>query len=163
MEDMSSTAVVEAYNRQVSADPGRTPLYLSALKAIGCLRGEQDKVVIDIAVQTAYEQGKYAVEDVVGAYQYFHLHFDDPNLTEDSIIGKFYAFINSTTQDTEARQQLWRIGDSRGSARIKAASEDRALLQSCCLETRVRANFDNRCLYCRTSECLLGGRGSDSG
>ncbi|CAI7583871.1 unnamed protein product [Penicillium palitans] len=125
MEDMSSTAVVEAYNRQVSADPGRTPLYLSALKAIGCLRGEQDKVVIDIAVQTAYEQGKYAVEDVVGAYQYFHLHFDDPNLTEDSIIGKFYAFINSTTQDTEARQQLWRIGDSRGSARIKAASEDR--------------------------------------
>jgi hypothetical protein len=30
----------------------------------------------------------------------------------------------------EARQQLWRIGDSRGSTRIKAASEDRALIQS---------------------------------
>lgn len=163
MEDMSSSAVVEACDRQVLTDPGRTPMYLSALKAIGCLRGGQDKEVIDIAVQAAYEQGKYAVEDVVGAYQYFHLHFDDPNLTEDSIIGKFYAFINSTTQDTEARQQLWRIGDSRGSARIKAASEDRALLQSCSLETRVRANFHNRCLYCRTSERLLGGRGSDSG
>lgn len=163
MEDMSSAAVVEAYNRQVLADPSRSPMYLSALKAIGCLRGEEDKVVIDIAVQTAYEQGKYAVEDIVGAYQYFHLHFDDPNLTEDSIIGKFYAFLNSTTQDTEARQQLWRIGDSRGSARIKAASEDRSLIQSCCLETRVRANFNNRCFYCRTSECVLGGRGSDSG
>ncbi|KAJ5505581.1 Peptidase C19 ubiquitin carboxyl-terminal hydrolase 2 [Penicillium expansum] len=125
MEDMSSLAVVEAYNRQVSADSGRTPMYLSALKAIGFLRGGQDKVVIDIAVQTAYEQGKYAVEDVVNAYQYFNLYLDDPHLTEDSIIGKFYAFLSSTTQDTEARQQLWRIGDSRGSARIKAASEDR--------------------------------------
>lgn len=127
---MSSSAVVEAYNRQVFADSGRTPIYLSALKAIGCLRGGQDKEVIDIAVQTAYEQGKYAVEDVVSAYQYFNLQFDDPNLTEDSIIGKFYAFLSSTTKDAEARQQLWRIGDSRGSTRIKAASEDRALIQS---------------------------------
>ncbi|KGO65772.1 Peptidase C19, ubiquitin carboxyl-terminal hydrolase 2 [Penicillium italicum] len=125
MEDMSSSTVVEAFNRQVSADSGRTPIYLSALKGIGWLRGGQDKVVIDIAVQAAYEQGKYAVEDVVSAYQYFNLHIDDPNLTEDSIIGKFYAFLSSTTQDTEARQQLWRIGDSRGSTRIKAASEDR--------------------------------------
>ncbi|KAJ6149237.1 Peptidase C19 ubiquitin carboxyl-terminal hydrolase 2 [Penicillium samsonianum] len=125
MEDMSSSAVVEAYNRQVSVDPGRTSMYLSALKAIGFLRGGQDKEVIDIAVQAAYDQGKYDVEDVVSAYQYFNLHFDDPNLTEDSIIGKFYAFLSSTTQDTEARLQLWRIGDSRGSARIKAASEDR--------------------------------------
>ncbi|KAJ5268298.1 hypothetical protein N7524_005757 [Penicillium chrysogenum] len=125
MEDMSSSAVVEAYDRQVLTDPGRTPMYLSALKAIGFLRGGQDKEFIDVAVQAAYEQGKYAVDDVVNAYQYFNLHFDDPNLTEDSIIGKFYAFVSSTTQDTEARQQLWRIGDSRGSSRIKAASEDR--------------------------------------
>lgn len=123
-------------------------MYLSALKAIGFLRGGQDKEVIDIAVQAAYDQGKYDVEDVVSAYQYFNLHFDDPNLTEDSIIGKFYAFLSSTTQDTEARLQLWRIGDSRGSARIKAASEDRVLIQSCCLQPRMRANFDNRCFYC---------------
>jgi ubiquitin carboxyl-terminal hydrolase 25/28 len=147
MEDMSSSAVVEAYDRQVLTDPGRTPMYLSALKAIGFLRGGQDKEVIDIAVQAAYEQGKYAVEDVVGAYQYFNLHFDDPNLTEDSIIGKFYAFVSSTTQDTEARQQLWRIGDSRGSSRIKAASEDRVLIQSFCLQSRMGANFNNRCFY----------------
>ncbi|KAJ5504111.1 Peptidase C19 ubiquitin carboxyl-terminal hydrolase 2 [Penicillium fimorum] len=125
MEDMSSFAVIEAYNRQILADPDRTPVYLSALKAIGFLRGGDDQETIDTAVQAAYEQGKYAVEDIISAYQYFNLHFDDPNLTEDSIIGKFYAFLSSTTQDTEARQQLWRIGDSRGSARIKAASEDR--------------------------------------
>ncbi|KAI3166891.1 hypothetical protein DTO039G3_6158 [Penicillium roqueforti] len=125
MEDMSSSTVVEAYNRQISVDPGRTSLYLSALNAVGFLRGAEDKEIIDIAVQGAYEQGKYTVEDVVVAYQYFNLHFDDPNLTDDSIIGKFYAFLSSTTQETEARQQLWRIGDSRGSARIKAASEER--------------------------------------
>lgn len=123
-------------------------MYLSALKAIGCLRGGQDKEVIDIAVQAAYEQGKYAVEDVVGAYQYFNLHYDDPNLTEDSIIGKFYAFVSSTTQDTEARQQLWRIGDSRGSSRIKAASEERVLIQLFCLQSRMGANSNNRCFYC---------------
>lgn len=116
-------------------------MYLSALKAIGFLRGGQDKEFIDVAVQAAYEQGKYAVDDVVNAYQYFNLHFDDPNLTEDSIIGKFYAFVSSTTQDTEARQQLWRIGDSRGSSRIKAASEDRVLIQSFCHQSRMGANF----------------------
>ena len=145
---MSSSAVVEAYNRQISVDPGRTSLYLSALNAIGFLRGAQDKEVIDIAVQAAYEQGKYTVEDVVVAYQYFNLNFDDPNLTDDSIIGKFYAFLSSTTQDTEARQQLWRIGDSRGSARIKAASEERVLIQSCYPQTLMCANFDTRCFYC---------------
>ena len=131
MEDMSSSTVVEAYNRQISVDPGRTSLYLSALNAVGFLRGAEDKEIIDIAVQGAYEQGKYTVEDVVVAYQYFNLHFDDPNLTDDSIIGKFYAFLSSTTQETEARQQLWRIGDSRGSASIKAASEERVLTKSC--------------------------------
>jgi ubiquitin carboxyl-terminal hydrolase 25/28 len=141
MEDMSSLAVIEAYNRQVLVDPGRTPIYLSALKAISFLRGGKDEETIHIAVQGAYEQGKYTVDDVVGAYQYFNLHRDDPNLTEDSIIGKFYAFLSSTTQDTQARQQLWRIGDSRGSARIKAASEDRVLIQSFCLHTRMRANL----------------------
>ncbi|KAJ5972050.1 uncharacterized protein N7479_001968 [Penicillium vulpinum] len=125
MEDMSTLPVIEAYKRQVSNDPDRTPIYLSALKAIGVLRGGKDKEIIDTAVQEAYEQGKYSVEDVVDAYQYFNIYLFDPNLTEDSIIGTFYAFLSSTTQDAQARQHLWRIGDSRRSARIKAASEDR--------------------------------------
>ena len=114
---MSSTLVVDAFNRQVSVDPGRTSPYLQCLKAIGELRGGEDGAIIDQAVQVAYAEGKYTDDDIVTAY-------DDTRLTEDSIIGKFYAFMSSTNQETESRTQLWRIGDSRRSERIKSAAED---------------------------------------
>lgn len=121
---MSSTLVVDAFNRQVSVDPGRTSLYLQCLKAIGELRGGEDGAIIDQAVQVAYAEGKYTDDDIVTAYRYFGLSHDDTRLTEDSIIGKFYAFLSSTNQETGSRTQLWRIGDSRRSERIKSAAED---------------------------------------
>ncbi|EYE91140.1 ubiquitin-specific protease UBP2 [Aspergillus ruber CBS 135680] len=125
VENMSSTLVVDAFNRQVSVDPGRTSLYLQCLKAIGELRGGEDGAIIDQAVQVAYAEGKYTDDDIVTAYRYFGLSHDDTRLTEDSIIGKFYAFLSSTNQETESRTQLWRIGDSRQSERIKSAAEDK--------------------------------------
>ncbi|EAW06856.1 ubiquitin-specific protease UBP2 [Aspergillus clavatus NRRL 1] len=125
VEDMSSSSVVEAFNRQVSVDPARSSLYLQCLKSIGNLRGSDDAQVIDTAVQVAYAEGRYTDEDVIEAYRYFGLAHDDPHLTEDSIIGKFYAFMSSTTQENESRMRLWRIGDSRRSERIKSAAEDR--------------------------------------
>ena len=81
---------------------------------------ERQADVIDQAVQIAYAEGKYTNEDIVSAYRYFGLNHDDPNLTEDSIIGKFYAYLSSTTQETDTRTQLWRLGDSRRSERIRA-------------------------------------------
>lgn len=125
VEDMSSTLIVDAFNRQVSVDPARTSLYLQSLASIGDLRGGEDGAILDQAVQVAYAEGKYTDEDVVAAYRYFGLEHDDTRLTEDSIIGKFYAFLSSTTQENESRSQLWRIGDSRRSERIKSAAEDR--------------------------------------
>ncbi|CAI7606909.1 unnamed protein product [Penicillium pancosmium] len=125
VEDMDASLIVEAYNRQISVDPSRSSLYLESLKAIGTLRRGQDWEIIDHAAQVAYAEGKYTNDDVIEAYKYFGLWHDDPNITEDTIIGKFYAFLSSTSHETEARQQLWRIGNSRGSERIKAASEDR--------------------------------------
>ncbi|KAJ5606404.1 hypothetical protein N7510_009185 [Penicillium lagena] len=127
VEDMASSMIVEAFNRQVSVDPARTPLYLRCLKSIATLRGGADWEIIDQAVQFAYSEGKYTDEDVADAYKYFGLNGDDPNLTEDIIIKTFYVFIGSTAQaqETEARQQLWRIGHSRRSERIQSASEDR--------------------------------------
>lgn len=121
---MSSPLIVEAFNRQVSVDPARTPLYLKCLKSIGNLRGGEDEEIIDRAVQVAYAEGKYTYEDVIDAYKYFGLSHEDRNLTDDSIIGKFYAFLSSTNQENESRRQLWRIGDSRRSERIKAAAEE---------------------------------------
>ncbi|KAJ6099530.1 hypothetical protein N7467_001065 [Penicillium canescens] len=129
VEDMSASAIVEAFERQISVDPGRYPLYLSALKSIGSLRvassAGEDWAIIDGAVQRAYADGKYTVEDLDQAYRYFGLRLNDPNLTDESIIGKFLAFLGSTNRETEARQQLWRIGDSRASESIISASEDR--------------------------------------
>ncbi|KAJ5168059.1 uncharacterized protein N7482_003653 [Penicillium canariense] len=126
-EDMAASAIVEAYDRQVTVDPARAPLYLHCLKAIATLRGGEDYEIIDQAVQYAYAEGRYSDDDVVEAYKYFGLWHDDYNLTEDSIIGKFYAYLSSTSpeKETESRKQLWRIGASRASERIKAVSEDR--------------------------------------
>ncbi|KAE8147194.1 hypothetical protein BDV25DRAFT_160868 [Aspergillus avenaceus] len=127
LEDMSASSVIEAFNRQVSVDPARSPMYLQCLKSIGSLRVGEDSALIDQAVQVAYAEGKYTHEDVIQAYKYFGLGHDDQQLTEDSIIGKFYAYLGATTaaQETESRRQLWRIGDSRRSERIKAAAEER--------------------------------------
>ncbi|OGM39949.1 putative ubiquitin C-terminal hydrolase [Aspergillus bombycis] len=127
VEDMAASLIIEAFNRQVSVDPSRTPVYLKCLKSIGILRGGEDGSLIDQAVQVAYSEGKYTEEDVVDAYKYFGLSHDDQRLTEESIIGKFYAYLGATTavQETETRRQLWRIGDSRRSERIKAAAEER--------------------------------------
>lgn len=120
---MSATLIVDAYQHQVQADPSRAPRYLNCLKAIGTLRGGEDWEIIDQAVQFAYSEGRYTDDDVVEAYKYFG--HEDPNITEETIIGKFYAFLGSTNQETEVRRQMWIIAQDRGSERIKAASEDR--------------------------------------
>lgn len=128
VEDMSATMIVDAYQHQVQADPSRAPRYLNCLKAIGTLRGGEDWEIIDQAVQLAYSEGRYTDDDVVEAYRYFGL--EDPNLPEDAIMGKFYAFLGSTNQETEVRRQMWIIAQDRGSERIKAASEDREWILS---------------------------------
>lgn len=124
MEDMTSTLIVEAFHRQVSVDPNRAPLYLKCLKAIGELRGGQDATTIGCAIQEAYTEGKFTDDDISTAYQYFGFSRGDPNLTDDIIVGKFHAFLKDSSQDAEARQQLWRIGEFRQSERIKSAAED---------------------------------------
>lgn len=122
---MLTSSIIEAFNRQVAVDPGRAPGYLQCLKEIGSLRGGKDAEAINRAVETAYSEGNlYTDADITEAYKYFGLSRDDPRLTEDSIIGTFYAYLSSTPQETETRRQLWRIGDSRRSERIKSAAED---------------------------------------
>lgn len=124
MEDMTSTLIIEAFHRQVSVDPTRAPLYLECLKAIGGLRGGQDGATIDCVIQEAYSEGKFTDDDISMAYQYFGFSRGDPNLTDDIIVGKFHAFVKDSSQDAEARQQLWRIGEFRQSEHIKSAAED---------------------------------------
>ena len=122
---MAASLIIEAYNRQVSVDPARTSRYLDCLKSIGALRGGEDETMIDRAVQVAYAEGKYTMEDVGNAYRYFGLNPEDPGLTDDQIIDKFYAFLSANeAQEAENRQRLWRIGDFRHSDRIKSAAEE---------------------------------------
>lgn len=125
---MDTPLIIDAYQRQASSDPANAPHYLECLKSIGLLRGGQDLETIDQAVQAAYAEGKYTINDLDAAYNYFHLSREDSSITEDNIIGKYYAYLGSVSQSdqmVEAAQNLWRIGNSRGSDRIMAVSEDR--------------------------------------
>jgi ubiquitin carboxyl-terminal hydrolase 25/28 len=125
MEDMSTSSIIETFNHKVSRDVGRAAEYLKCLREIGSLRGGEDAETISRAAEVAAAEGNfYTDSDVAEAYKYFGLSHDDQRLTDDSIIGKFYAYLSSTTQETETRRQLWRIGDSRKSERIKSAAED---------------------------------------
>lgn len=125
LEDMASDLIIEAYHRQVAVDPGHGPHYLQCLNSIAQWRGGPDRDTINEAVVTAYSKGAYTTHDILKAYEYFGLSPNDTSLTEEVIVGRFHAYLSSTTQETEARQQLWRIGDARKSERIKSAAEDR--------------------------------------
>ncbi|KAL2829018.1 hypothetical protein BDW59DRAFT_142729 [Aspergillus cavernicola] len=128
LEDMLTSSIIEAFNRQISVDPGQASGYLKCLKEVGSLRGGEDAIAIERAVEvTCAESNLYTEADIANAYKYFGLSHDDPRLTEDSIIGSFYAYLSSSSnsQETETRRQLWRIGDTRKSERIKSAAEDR--------------------------------------
>ncbi|KAJ5729931.1 uncharacterized protein N7483_004439 [Penicillium malachiteum] len=147
VEDMSSPLIIDSYHRQVVADPGNAARYLACLKEIGTLRGGEDGEIIDQAVQQAYSEGRYTYDDVAEAYRFFGLNHEDREVSDETIIGKFYALIsapgsnvrhrrdpapspstpplNETSWDAEIRRHLWLIGDNMGNQRIKATSEDR--------------------------------------
>lgn len=125
---MATSLIVEAYERQITINPARASHYLHCLAAIGKLRGGEDSIIIEQAVQLAYAQGKYTEDDVICAHQYFGFEYGDPNLTEDTIIGKYHAYVSSISQPdqmSEAARQLWRVGDSLNSQRIRDVSEER--------------------------------------
>lgn len=122
---MSADLIIEAYNRQVETDPRRGPYYLRCLRSIGEWRRNSDGEKIDNLVTLECSGSRYADDDIPRAYNYFQLDDRNRNLTDDDIIGSFFAHIRDTANDTEVRRQLWRIGDSRGSEKIKAVAEER--------------------------------------
>ncbi|EEH48859.2 ubiquitin-specific protease UBP2 [Paracoccidioides brasiliensis Pb18] len=124
-EDMSADLIIEAYNRQIETDPRRAPYYLRCLRSIGEWRRNSDGAKIDHLVTLECSGYRYADDDIPRAYNYFQLDYRNRNLTDDDIIGSFFALLRDTPNDTEPRQQLWRIGDSRGSEKIKSVAEER--------------------------------------
>ncbi|KKZ64949.1 hypothetical protein EMCG_09145 [[Emmonsia] crescens] len=124
-DDMSADLIIEAYNRQVETDPRRGPYYLRCLRSIGEWRRNSDGEKIDNLVTLECSGSRYADDDIPRAYNYFQLDYRNRNLTDDDIIGSFFAHLRDTANDTEVRRQLWRIGDSRGSEKIKAVAEER--------------------------------------
>ncbi|KAJ5640591.1 hypothetical protein N7528_000216 [Penicillium herquei] len=162
VEDMSSPLIIDSYQRQVSADPKNSARYLECLKEISALRGGEDGETINQAVQQAYSEGRYTYDDVIEAYRFFGLRYDDHQVSDETIIEKFYALISSSPStprhyrdpapspstaspnpaqlDAEIRRHLWLIGDSLGSQRIKAASEDSVV------------NFEQACAFLGVDE-----------
>jgi ubiquitin carboxyl-terminal hydrolase 25/28 len=84
-----------------------------------------DDRAIEHVVSMEYTKGRYADDDVPAAYQYFQLDYRNQTLTDDTIIGSFFARLGDSANDMEIRRQLWRIGDSRGSEKIKSVAEER--------------------------------------
>lgn len=134
-DDMSADLIIEAYNRQIETDPGRSPYYLRCLRHIGEWRRVTDGEKINNLVTLECSGSRYADDDIPRAYKYFQLDYGNRNLTDDDIIGSFFARLRDTANDTETRRQLWRIGESRGSEKIKSVAEERM-----CHEGPVRAN-----------------------
>jgi ubiquitin carboxyl-terminal hydrolase 25/28 len=72
------------------------------------------------SVSDEHANGRYTDHDIPRAFRYFQLDPNDPNLTEDAIIGSFFARLRDSPDDMEPRRQLWRIGDSLDSEKIRA-------------------------------------------
>lgn len=126
---MSNDLIIEAYNRQMVTDPPRATYYLRCLQSIGLWRGDPGGVSIAQAVSYEYNTGRYADNDIPEAFSYFQLDYRDENVSEDAIIGTFFARIgDSASDDMEPRRQLWRVGDTLGSEKIKAVAEERAFI-----------------------------------
>jgi ubiquitin carboxyl-terminal hydrolase 25/28 len=144
---MSTAAIIEAYKQQISEDASwMAPRYLTCLKQIAILRGGTDRDTIEKVVQAAYAEGKYADEDVAYAYSFFGFNNAfDSSITDEEVLERFYNSLNSSKDETQARQELWRIGDSRDSMRLKAAADDCMLFQSASSCYFHKTHFDHRC------------------
>lgn len=125
VQDMSSESIVEAYNQQIKTNPQRARYYLRCLREIGRWRETTDGGVVNMAVAKAYSEDNFADDDIPAAYNFFQLNCRDPSLTDDYILGSFYSRASDTVDEQEARKQLLRIGEHRGSDRIKSAAKDR--------------------------------------
>ncbi|KAK2768671.1 ubiquitin-specific protease ubp2 [Arachnomyces sp. PD_36] len=125
LQDMSSEAIVEAYYQQIRTDPERARYYLRCLREIGRWRETTDAAVVNMAVAKEYSEDKFADDDIPNAYKFFQLDYRDSSLTDEYILGAFDARIRDTADEQDTRKQLLRIGDHRGSEKIRAAAKDR--------------------------------------
>ncbi|KAF3897601.1 Ubiquitin carboxyl-terminal hydrolase [Trichophyton interdigitale] len=126
VSDMSNELIIEAYRQQNKIIPSRNSYYLRCLRSIGHWRDPVDGKTINDFVELETTNGKYADDDVPDSYSYFNLdYYRDFSISDDAIIGSFYARLEDTPNDMEPRKHLWRIGDYRKSEKIKAAAEER--------------------------------------
>ncbi|KAK2737240.1 ubiquitin-specific protease ubp2 [Myotisia sp. PD_48] len=129
LEDMANALIIRAYQQQTIINPSRATYYLRCLRSIAQWRGpEEDGKLIANYVSSEYQSGKYADDEVPSAFQYFGLNFfDNEKISEENIIGSFYARLEDSSNDTELRRNLWRIGDYRRSEKIKAVAEEQVV------------------------------------
>lgn len=123
---MSNELIIEAYSRQIEVDPARAPYYFRCLRSITHWRGPLSGRLLSDFLSGELADGKYADDDVLDSYQYFRLNYHDKSLTDDAIIGTFFARLQDSGNDVEPRRHLWRIGDHRGSQKIKDTADERA-------------------------------------
>ena len=110
----SDANIIFAYKKQIETDPRRTTWYLSYLNQIANVR-QSDEIQLEVVLQQS--QGRFTLEQVDGAYNYFFTTFD---AADEHIIGTYKSRLSDAPrQDPEMREQLRIIGEHRHSARIK--------------------------------------------
>lgn len=123
--DMSSSLIISAYAQQIQCDPDRAPYYFKCLRAIGHWRENYDGGEITRFVQKCYADGAFADDDIPDAYRFFRLSMSDKSLTDETIIGSFYARLEDSPDEAEPRRQLLMIGSYRNSESIRTVAEER--------------------------------------
>ena len=117
----TDSAIIFAYERQISTDPDNEPFYMTYLKQIKELRSSE---VLDTKLATEYSIGKYSSEGLAESYKYFGLS-QTITYEDDFIIGAFKSRLqDAPKQESEMRQALRIIGDHRKSKRIAAVAGD---------------------------------------
>ncbi|EEP80641.1 predicted protein [Uncinocarpus reesii 1704] len=123
-EDMSTELILDAFHQQVWCDPDRASYYFKCLRSIGNWRGDIEGRGIARFVERQFAEGKYPEHEIPEAYRYFHLDITDGSLTDDTIIGSFFARLEDSPDEAEPRKRLAKIGEYRRSHAIKAVAEE---------------------------------------
>ena len=116
LADFHDDLLAFAYDCQITNDPESVPYYLECLQVLAGGRESEE-----LQTKAAIEQtrGRASFKDIRHAYFSLGLNAQDPDLSDDTIIGSFKArIVDAPKQETQLRNDLKIIGESRSSAKI---------------------------------------------
>ena len=117
--DLHDELIWFAYTMQIFVDNQNSPYYLECLQTIAEGRSSEE-LSTKVAIQAS--EGRVSLKDVRNAYYRLGIHYRDPSLLDENIIGTFRARLqDAPRQEAELRQYLRIIATHRNSAKLQSA------------------------------------------